>query len=65
MRAQLNNPVPPKNYVAYLQDKTVMKEIGAQGEYQGCNAGIYALFQAIGGIYVPLPSIVHLGVDVR
>jgi hypothetical protein len=48
VRAPLNNPVSPKNYVAYLQDQTVMKKIGAQGEYQGCNAGIYSLFQATG-----------------
>jgi Serine carboxypeptidase len=48
VRAPFNNPVPPKNYMAYLQDPAVAKKIGAQGEYQECNSGIYALFQATG-----------------
>jgi hypothetical protein len=34
VRTSLKNPVPPKSYVGYLQDQTVIKKIGAQGEHQ-------------------------------
>lgn len=55
VRAPSNNPVPPKNYMAYLQDQTIVKKIGAQGSYQECNAGIYSLFQATGDS-MPIPD---------
>jgi Serine carboxypeptidase len=48
VRAPNNNPFPPKNYMSYLQDQTIVAKIGAQGMYQECNSGVYALFQATG-----------------
>jgi hypothetical protein len=57
VRAPFNNPIPPKNYQSYLQDQTIVKKIGAQGNYYECNAGIYALFQATGdSTFLPLIS---------
>lgn len=48
VRAPSNNPLPPNNYMAYLQDQNIVTKIGAQGMYQECNAGVYSLFQATG-----------------
>jgi carboxypeptidase C (cathepsin A) len=53
VRAPYNNPIPPKNYQAYLQDQKVVAAIGAQGNYQECNAGLYAQFQTTGDSKFP------------
>ncbi|PMD30346.1 alpha/beta-hydrolase [Hyaloscypha variabilis F] len=67
VRAPFNNPVPPKNYMAYLQQDDVVKKIGAQGMYQECNAGIYELFQETGDnsrSYLPtLSTVVQSGIQ--
>ena len=66
VRAPYNNPEPPRNYMAYLQDDAVVKKIGAQGMYQECNAGIYALFQETGDSrFLPLFEFVRMLIEAR
>ncbi|KAF2743562.1 putative carboxypeptidase S1 [Sporormia fimetaria CBS 119925] len=48
IRAAVDNPEPPKNYLDYLDDPAIKKAIGARTTYQECPDGPFDKFQRTG-----------------
>ena len=68
MRAPRNDSNPPENYVAFLNDTTVKRKIGAQSQYQECADTPYDKFMLTGdnarSFQTKLAKVVESGIQV-